>query len=105
MIGVATERPHACPGPVVRSDGTRDDHRSFGHDQRLPRLRFDDPLVRQIVDRRGPGKDGARSEHRAALDDRSLVDAAIAADEHVVFDDDRQRAHRLDARRRSAQPR
>ncbi len=35
------------------------------------------------------------AEHRAPLHDGAFVDAAIAAHQHVVFDDHRQRAHRL----------
>ena len=38
---------------------------------------------------------GAGAQHRAPLHHRAFVDAAIAADQHVVFHDHRQRAHRF----------
>ena len=52
-------------------------------------------LARDVVDGHGAGEDHARAQHGAPAHDRALVDAAVAAHEHVVLDDHGQRAHRL----------
>ena len=105
ITGVASDRPHSLPGADRDRARAGHDHGAFGNDERLPGLRLDDAAVRQVVDRRRAGEDRARPRAPRALDDRALVDAAVAADQHVVLDDHRHRADRLDARRRSARRR
>ena len=79
MTGVASERPHSCAGAHRHRARAGHHHRAFGHDERLAGLRRDDAPVRQVVDRRRPGEDGARRDHRPRLDHRALVDAGVAA--------------------------
>ena len=43
--------------------------------------------VDEIEDGSAAGEDGSGGEHRAFAHDGALVDAAVAADEHVVFND------------------
>src|ERR1035438_6994728 len=87
--------------PISRARRARDGarsrhyHRTFRHDQRMLRTLVVNVPVDDVVERRGPGDDGARTEHGAPLDDGSFVDAAIAADQHVVFDNHGHRTDRL----------
>ena len=77
-------------GPAARH------HHGAGRDlQRGVFGRADDRLVGQVVHARRPRQDDARRQHGALAYDRPLVDAAAAADEHVVLDHDRRRADGL----------
>src|SRR5438270_9401277 len=49
-----------------------------------------------VVDRRRSSEDNAGADHGSAAHDRPFVNAAVAADDDVVFDDDRQAADRLE---------
>ena len=96
MTGVASERPHASPAPRAHRAGARHDDRAFGHHQRGARVGRDDALVDEIVDGRRTREHRSRRDDGATLDDRAFVDAGVAAHQHLVFDDDGQRADRLD---------
>ena len=62
----------------------------------MPRRRLDDGAVDQVIDRRRSGQHGAGRDHRTLLDHRAFVDAGIASHQHIVFDDHRQGANRLE---------
>ncbi len=47
-----------------------------------------DVAIDEIEDRSAAGEDGARREHSAGANDGAFVDAAVAADEDVVFNHD-----------------
>src|ERR1700739_2197944 len=44
--------------------------------------------VHDVVDRCASRQDCAGGQHRALAHDGAFVDAAVAADKHIVFDDD-----------------
>ncbi len=52
--------------------------------------------VDEIEDRGAAGEDGSGGEHRALADDGAFVDAAVAADQHIVFNDDGAGVDRLE---------
>src|SRR6185369_16570257 len=85
-------------GPFPFAHGARaGNHDGPGGDlQGAPRglAVFETP--RDVVDRRAAGQDDAGGENRALAYDRTLVDAAVAADQNVVLDDDRQLSHGLE---------
>ena len=70
-------------------DGARagHDHRALRHAQRFRRRRAIDLAVHSVEQGRGPRQDHAGSQHGARADLRAFIDAAVSADQHVVFDD------------------
>ena len=91
MTGVASESPHSAPLPTLTAH-----YHGASRDERLPFGRSDDLTTRQVINRRRSGDDDTSGNHGALLDHRACVDPRIAAHQHVVFDNDRQRANRLD---------
>ena len=69
--------------------------RTFRNHQRLVVGRGEHFAADHVVNRRRARQNHAAAEHRALLDHRAFVDSAIPADQHVVFDDHRHRAHRF----------
>jgi len=51
---------------------------------------FEDGVVGEIVDRSAAGENDSSGEDGARADDCAFVDSGVAADESVVFDDDRR---------------
>ena len=96
MTGVASDRPHSTPLPTVtaRAPGTTTAPSGTTSGRSAVGLMIS-PLD-QIVDGRRAGEHRAGRDDRPRLDDRALVDAGVSADQHLVLDDDRQRADRLD---------
>ena len=96
MTGVANERPQSLPAPTVTALRARHDDRAFGNHDRQAFGRLENTAVRQVVDRRRARQHRAGADDRAALHDRPFVDAGVAADQHLVLDDDGQGADRFD---------
>src|SRR5947209_13652413 len=69
--------------------GTGNKYSALRDDERLVVRSAVDFAADQIVDRRGAIQDCAGSEYRFAFDDCALVHATVAANQDVVFDDDR----------------
>src|SRR5688572_16868359 len=88
--------------PPLRSHALRDgarawhDNRAFGDNERRIAFGLDDAPLWKVVDRRRSRQDRSSSNHRASFDDGAFVNAGVAPHEHIVFDDDRNGAHRLD---------
>jgi hypothetical protein len=55
-----------------------------------------DLVAHQIVNRSRAREDDTGAQNRASFDDSAFVNAAIAADERFVLDDDGERSDRLE---------
>jgi hypothetical protein len=66
-----------------------DDHGTLGDLERLLARAAQLALAHQVVDRRARGQHHAGSDHRPAAHQHPLVDAGVAAQQHVVLDDHR----------------
>ena len=87
--------PGSAPGPdrTGRVPGTTT---APCGDLERRRRRGDRRGLHEVVHRRAAGEDGPGASTARVSHDGSLVNAAVAAHEHVVLDDHRQRARRLE---------
>ena len=76
--------------------GAGDDDGILGNDEWSFSAGAEHVAFDEIEERRSAGEDGAGGEHRAFAHQGALVDAAIAADEHIVLNDDRAGVDRLE---------
>src|ERR1700730_3285454 len=91
------EMPQSLPGPRVTAREPATMTASSGMTSRSPPAALLTVVgTTQVVDRRGAVENGAGAKHGAALDHGPFIDAAIPADEDLVFDDDGHGADGLD---------
>src|SRR6185437_3657110 len=85
-------------GGLAFADGARtgNDDGVFGNHERTLGRGAIDMFVDDVVHRSGASEDGSCAEHSAAADLRAFVHAAVAAYEHVIFNDDRRSVDRLE---------
>src|SRR5580658_690786 len=67
----------------------RNHHSVFGNDQRLLSIRAQHLTAHHVIHRRAPRENRSRRQHRAPAHDRPFVDAAVAAHQHIVFQNHR----------------
>src|SRR5262249_16793405 len=84
--------------PGGMGDGARagNDHSVFGNNQGEIVGGGIDGVAGEVVDGDGAVEDGAGAEKGAALDDGRFMGAGVAADKDAIFDDDGERADRLE---------
>ena len=96
IIGVAIVQRVLFGERALHRARAGDDHRAVRDLQRAVGGAAIDLAAHDVVDRRRSGEHDAGADDGARADDRSFVDAAVAADDDVVFDDHRQVADRLE---------
>src|SRR5438552_7758675 len=82
--------------PTGHGSRARHNHGLFGNHQRFIISGAIDGAPDEVVDGSGAIQNGSRTEHGAALDHRTFVHTAIAADQHFVLDDHGKRTDRFE---------